>query len=407
MNQFLPRFTVLPISFVGVSIICCFSAMAQESITWKKHVIVDNAKSSINSAQASDFDGDGHIDVIASYRKAVYILKGPDWKPIKVYDFVPGLARNKPGAACIHSCLMDVDDDGDQDFIGSNQTLFWLECPDTPLEGKAWKYRTIDDQILGSHCVLVGDVNVDGKLDLIANSFRDSTKTKFPESIVWLERPADVKSAKEWIRHVFADKDAPGGSHYMGLGDLNGDGRPDITCGAKGAPFDNGEWFAWWEQPTVNSEKQDRNLTGEAWTKHLLAENEVGASNIEPADVNGDEHADIIATRGHGKGILWFKGPDFEPIEIDPTIVTPHTLVTADLDADGDTDIAVCGSLKDGIAAWYQNDGKGKFKRFDIDRGQGSYDLRAVDMDGDGDLDLLNAGHGNKNIVWYENKDKG
>jgi hypothetical protein len=83
MNQFLPRFTVLPISFVAVSIICCFSAMAQESITWKKHVIVDNAKSSINSAQASDFDGDGHIDVIASYRKAVYILKGPDWKRSK------------------------------------------------------------------------------------------------------------------------------------------------------------------------------------------------------------------------------------------------------------------------------------------------------------------------------------
>lgn len=366
---------------------------AQSPITWKKHVVVE-ARGSINSAQAADFDGDGHIDVIASYQKSVFVHRGPDWKPVKVFEMVEGLARNKPRAACIHSCLMDVDGDGDQDFIGSNLTLFWLECPDDPFGGEPWKYRTVDDEMLGSHCVLIGDVNLDGKPDLIANSFRGAESTKFPESIAWLEIPTNVKNAKHWTRHIFSDKDSPGGSHYMGLGDLNADGRPDITCGAKGDPFENGEWFAWWEQPEDATK---------VWKKHMLAEGEVGASNIDPVNVDGDEHMDIIATRGHGKGVLWFKGPDFKQFEIDPTIAFPHTLVSRDLDGDGDVDIAVCGSKVDGICAWYENDGNGKFKRYDIDRGQGSYDLRAIDMDGDGDLDLLNAGHQNKNIVWYEN----
>ena len=52
---------------------------------------------------------------------------------------------------------------------------------------------------------------------------------------------------------------------------------------------------------------------------------------------------------------------------------------------------------------WYENNGKGSFTRHTLDEGQRSYDLRTIDMDGDGDLDLLNAGQGSANVVWYEN----
>ena len=43
------------------------------------------------------------------------------------------------------------------------------------------------------------------------------------------------------------------------------------------------------------------------------------------------------------------------------------------------------------------------FIRKDLDTKQQSYDLRAIDMDGDGDLDLLNAGKGTLNVTWYKN----
>ena len=128
---------------------------------------------------------------------------------------------------------MDVDGDGDQDFIGSNNTVFWLECPDQPLS-TTWKYRTVDDEILGTHCLITGDVNLDGRLDLIANSGRTAQQTSIPNSLTWLEVPKNPYSAEKWIRHVFAKGDAPGGSHYTGFGDVNGDGLPDISCAAKG-----------------------------------------------------------------------------------------------------------------------------------------------------------------------------
>ena len=348
----------------------------------------------INSAIANDYDGDGVMDVITSYEGRVVLLRGPTWKPHTVHVFDAENSRIKPRTSCIHSCLMDVDSDGDLDFCGSNNTVFWLECPEEPFE-REWTYRTVDDEILGTHCLITGDVNRDGRMDLIANSGRDERATAIPHSITWLEVPDLHATAESWVRHVFAVGDAPGGSHYTGFGDVDGDGRPDIACAAKGGEgFPGGQWFAWWRQP------EDPTLR---WNKFLLADDQPGASNIHPVDVDRDGHMDFVATRGHGKGVLWFRGPSFTMIDIDAQIDKPHCLSTVDLDGDGDLDIATCGYETNGVAAWYQNDGSGNFVKHVIGRNQGSYDIRAVDMDSDGDLDLLIAGHFSQNLVWYEN----
>jgi hypothetical protein len=371
-----------------------FEPLSSKADPWRKHVIT-RAKGSVNSAVSADFDNDGHVDVLSSYDGKVVLHRGPSWDPYQLHAFDRDKSRNKPRADCIHSCLLDVDGDGDLDFCGSSNTVFWLECPDDPFSGNAWTYRTIDDEILGTHCLITGDVNRDGRLDLIANSGRGPDQTNVPNSLTWLEVPEDPKDSKPWKRHVFADRDAPGGNHYTGIADVNGDGLPDICCGAKGGPgFDGGEWFAWWEQLPDKAEP---------WKKHLLATRQPGATNIQPRDVNQDGDMDFVATRGHGKGVLWFRGPEFTMVEIDSEIVGPHCLVTVDLDQDGDLDIATCGKEPDGQAVWYANDGSGNFVRREVGSNQGAYDIRAVDMDGDYDLDLLIAGHSSKNIVWFEN----
>lgn len=372
--------------------------VAGEEAEWKKHVIVPAQPGMINSALADDWNRDGRIDVLATYGNRAVLLTGPDWTPHVVFEVRPGLARNKLRGACIHSCLLDVDGDGDRDFIGSSNTVFWLECPEDPL-AEPWTYRNVDDEILGTHCLITGDVNGDGRLDLIANSGRKAPSTRFPNSLTWLEVPENPRAAKAWIRHVFADEDAPGGSHYTGFGDVNGDGRPDISCAAKGGQgFPGGEWFAWWEQP------EDPTA---AWKKHVLSAKEPGATNIMPADFDGDGKRDYFATRGHGNGVLWFRGTtgmgQFEAIEIDPSITFPHSLDLADLDGDGDVDAVTCGKEADGVAVWYESLGNGNFAKHVIGKNQGSYDTRAIDMDGDDDLDILIAGHASNNVVWFEN----
>ncbi len=298
------------------------------------------------------------------------------------------------GASIIHSAVLDVDGDGDEDFIGAQYApgyVYWLEQPAQPLS-QPWRFHLIEDYtkggINGVHGLAVHDIDRDGKLDLIANS--GQPMGALGNSIVWLK--PTVKGTY-WERFIFADKDAPGLSHYHGAGDLNGDGRPDITSAAKIGR--DGNWFAWWEQPAGPG----------PWKKHVISTEDAGATNPLVADLNGDGKNDILASRGHGVGLVWFEGPTFARHEIDASLVGPHSLALGDIDGDGDIDAVTCA--KDSmVVAWFENDGRGHFTKRHLHENQAAYDIRLDDLDGDGDLDVLVAGQESRNVVWFENRRK-
>ena len=360
---------------------------------WKKHVVMESGRN--NTAVAADYDGDGKIDVIASYPGKISLFLAPDWKEVVLHRFP------KMNATCIHSETFDIDGDGDPDWAGTEASgkPFWLENPrDSAVDdgGGAWAARIIDHDIRGIHCLLKADVDNDGKLDLIINNF--GPEGVLGDSVAWFRVPKNVKNAKQWERFVFADRDARGGSHYFGFGDVDGDGWGEIAIGAKGKPFADGNWYAYWTNPGKDG------VEG-AWKKTVIAENQLAATNIKQGDLNGDGKVDFLASRGHSAGVLWFEAPQWTEHEIDPEIKSPHSLVLDDLDGDGDLDGATCGYESQRVA-WYENDGNGNFTIHVLDEAQESYDLRSVDMDGDGDLDLLNAGRATANVAWYENPQK-
>ena len=350
---------------------------------WPQHTVFEGVDN--QTAVAADFTGDGRVDVMASCGGYTRLFVAPRWEEVHVYQ-----ATSREWG-CIHSEIMDVDRDGDVDYIAAvaQRGVFWLENPQHG--GGPWNYHVIDDEIHGIHCTLKADVNGDGRLDLLVNNFEPHGAA--PNSLTWLEIPSQPRTAATWNRHVLADGDAPGGNHYFGFGDVDGDGKGDVCIGAKGDPFVGGNWFAWWKnQPDVRS----------PWKKHLIAKDEQGATCIMPADFNGDGHVDFFATRGHGKGVLWFEGPNWRKHEIDPDLDAPHCLQVIDIDGDGDIDAATCARLSK-LAVWYENDGQGHFTPHVVGKNQAAYDIRVVDLDQDRDLDMLIAGESSGNIVWYEN----
>ena len=370
--------------------------MAATSIDWVRNAFP--LPESIWSVEAVDANSDGKLDLIAMGEIKVFAVTAPQWKIDVLVD------TKEP--KMLYCAALDADGDKDLDIAVARYQVPWItyrqareagklaaepEGPDfsiawienTQRVGSDWPLHVIDRELNGIHGMSTGDVNGDGRKDLISDSIMGPL---FSKSLVWFETPANKQGSFQ--RHIITKGDADGRPHYLDFSDLNGDGRGDVLLGDSG-----GHTFTWWE----NSGEQ-------SWTKHPIAK-ENGATNIKAADVNGDGKPDAIASCGHGKGVYWFQGPDWKKHVIDGDLADPHALAVGDFDQDGDLD-AAAASFSAFVVRWYQNDGQGSFAARDIDvnNKQQAYDLKTVDLDGDRRLDLILAGRESRNVVWYKNQ---
>ena len=104
---------------LSAALLAMTSATHAES-PWKKQII-DQGRHTTNVV-AADFTGDGHVDVMANSAGATRLFVGPKWT-MQVVD-------QTPEHDAIHAEVLDVDNDGDPDFIGSRYSpglIYWVE----------------------------------------------------------------------------------------------------------------------------------------------------------------------------------------------------------------------------------------------------------------------------------------
>jgi hypothetical protein len=387
----------LAVCAAGIAYATTCNAAEPKSPKWVRHAVP--LPESIWSVEALDASGDGKLDLIAMGETRVFALLAPDWQQHVLID------TKEP--KMLYCVVLDADADGDLDLAVGRYRAPWIDYRSARAAGKEasepagpdfsvawienvgqvngeWKLHVLDRELNGIHGLWTGDVNGDGRKDLLADSIMGP---QFPKSLAWFETPP--RGANAFKRHIITNAGADGRPHYLDFADLNGDGRGDLLVGDSG-----GGTFTWWANPGA---------TEQGWRKHSVA-TESGATNIKAADVNRDGAPDVVASCGHGKGVLWFSGPAWTRHVIDAELRDPHALALGDFDLDGDIDVATA-SFTAFVVRWYENDGTGNFTAHDIDTGnkQQTYDLKAKDLDGDGRLDLILAGRESRNAVWFRN----
>src|SRR5260221_9980714 len=139
-------------------------------------------------------------------------------------------------------------------------------------------------------------------------------------------------------------------------------------------------------------------------------------SNVQIVDLDGDGLPDILVCEATQNRVSWirqFPRGVFTEHLISSDILAPAHVEAIDFDGDGDLDLVVAslGSLfpdnrRIGSVVILENDGHQQFTSHVVAQGIARVaDVRAGDLDGDGDLDLAVAGFGydQGETLWLEN----
>jgi len=367
--------------------------LAGEPPTFETHVLTD--KYYCDGINTGDFNGDGKPDIVA----------GPFWYAGPAFEvrheFYPAQefpTRPSPTDS-MFSYVCDFNGDERDDILVLGRVhlhaAYWYENPGAAETGEqAWVKHFAFERVQGESPPFV-DVDGDGRPELVA----------LHESRWGLIQPLWDDPEQPWR---FTPITKPGDwqqfHHGTGIGDVDGDGRPDLLLND-----------GWWSQPA--------DPLGE-WVAHpFLFSKDRGGAQTFAYDVNGDELPDVItAINAHGWGLSWFEqvrngetitfkehrlmGDRSEEEKFGVCFSQPHALTLADLDGDGLQDIVVGKRMwahpppKDiepeapPVLYWFQlkrnANGTATYVPQEIDNASGvGVQVSTADVTGDGRCDVL------------------
>jgi hypothetical protein len=204
--------------------------------------------------------------------------------------------------------VADFDGDGKPDVLthGNATHLWYQNGPDS------WTDRNLSSAAKTKEGVGIGDLDGDGRIDFVQGGW-------------WFKNPGGRTAS--WTPYQFASG-YDGGSYTAAVGDLNGDGRPDVAL----AEQHNRSVLAWFSAPADPRQG--------SWSKNVLA-SDIGAHKLNMADLNGDGRPDLVVGLELAELRIYVNSGGTAPTFTAKTLNSTgcHNARVADVNGDGSADI--------------------------------------------------------------------
>ncbi|MDA0336348.1 MAG: VCBS repeat-containing protein [bacterium] len=278
------------------------------------------------------------------------------------------------GRMFAQTALVDLDGCGRPEYIlGRRGGELYVYKYNTPHD---WTRHQVGSDSPSDVGGAVTDIDGDGRPDIVAGG-------------AWYRNSGDLAAGFE--RFVF---DATlQGVHDIAIGDIDGDGRCEVVTMSDRNDL---RWYHVGADPTRR------------WPTPTRIGDPVHAG-VALGDIDGDGHLDVVRTNVwfrnvNGDGTVWEQIPigpntpppaDFQP----PFAFDATKAIVCDMNGDGRQDILFTDAeIPGGKIWWMENvDGDGRrWLRHDLPQSAGPrrgayHSLQVVDIDGDGDLDVISA----------------
>ncbi len=371
--------------FVIVSSVNSYAQFGEQQI-----ISIDPDLSGVRSVHAADLDGDGDMDVLSA-------SEGDD--KVAWYENTDGLGNfgsqqiiTQSLQAAIDVYAVDLDGDEDMDILvaskGFSQNdgkIVWFENTDGL--GNFGSQQIITTLTNGAISVYAADLDGDGDMDVLSASFSDH-KIAWYENLDGLgnfgsQQVLTVSALS--VRDVYAK-------------DLDGDGDMDVLAAAK-----QDDRIVWHE---------NLDGLGNFGSQQIITTLTDGALSVFATDLDGDGDMDVLSASFHDNKIAWYENLDGLGSFGAQQIITNNALsardvYAADLDGDGDMDVLAASAAIDEVI-WFENtDGQGNFGSEQIitNIANSVLSVFAIDLDGDGDIDVLSASPSDDKVSWHKNLD--
>ncbi|QDU93176.1 FG-GAP repeat domain-containing protein [Lignipirellula cremea] len=401
-------------------VLACLFASATPAAAgepWVRRVVDDTSRGA-DGVRLADVNGDGLPDIATGWEEGgvvrVYLHPGKDavrqpWPAVTV-----GEVKSPEDAV-----LADLDGDGAFDVVscceGKEQAVFLHWAPSEQkqyLDASAWTTGRLPCTE-GVRWMFALPLDVDGQhgLDVIVGSKGENA------TISWLRAPADPRRLEDWRLEPLCKA---GWIMSLKSLDFDGDGDLDVLFSDRKGKTPG---IYWLENPGARAA-----AAGTAWERHSIdvGDRQVMFLAVAPSPPTGDELAnsasgkptfDLVCAVSGGP-IRWLQsGADprqpwrLKEIEMPAGYGTGKGVALGDMNGDGFTDLVFscenATGTKSGVA-WLQLDPAEEhgWKEHPVSGPEGiKFDrLELLDLDGDGDLDILTCEERNQlGVIWYEN----